>query len=403
MMRLMAVLIVACFIGAVGGTLQYFANYANSDERLANFRANASPVAAVAGEKDIVPETKSAPKGEPRVEVVGGTSHDFGDMQQGGSKSHSFVFRNIGEGPLTLEVIGSSCRCTIGKLDDPTLEPGEETSVTLEWKATGVLNEFSQTATIRTSDPQHQTIVLSVRGNVARTVLVEPSDINFGEISVAEEHRRTCYVFGYAEEPLEVTGVTWGDQRTADKVKVNAMPTTVDKLRFPEHEKANGAAQVDVVIPAGRPMGPFESRVLLRTNVKNVSDVELAVTGTVVGDLQIIAGPSYESQHSILNLGKVDRRTGTTARLHLSVRGALQDSLKLEVGEIVPAESMNVTIGDPKQQTNRTLFPIICTIPENAPAAMYPGTNPSNFGKFIIKTNHPNIPEVRVNVRLIVE
>ena len=81
----------------------------------------------------------------------------------------------------------------------------------------------------------------------------------------------------------------------------------------------------------------------------------------------------------------------------------MQESLKLEVGEVVPKDSMIVTIGEPKQQTNRTLYPIICSIPENAPPAMFPGTNPNNFGKFTIKTNHPNIPEVRVHVRVIVE
>lgn len=401
MLRLVVVVVLACVVGAVGGIAQYFANYRNADERLASFRAVAAPV--VAPEKTAAPVVETVTDAEPRVEVVGGTSHDFGSMQQGSIKSHSFVFRNIGKGPLKLDVAGSSCRCTIGKLDNPTLAPGEETRVTLEWKATGVIDAFSQTATITTSDPEHRKVILSVKGNVARTVLVEPSDLNLGDIPVTKETHRTVYVFGYAEEPMELSEVKWADERTADKVKITSAPMQVDKQRFPQHEKANGAAQVDVIIPAGMTIGPFETRLLLQTNLKNVSGVELIVTGSVVGDIQVIGGPSYDPNGKILTLGNIDRRAGTTSRLHLSVQGALQDSFKIEVGEVIPMDSMIVTIGEPKQQTNRTLYPIICTIPENAPPAMFPGTNPTNFGRITIKTNHPNISEVRVHVRVIVE
>lgn len=401
MLRLVLVLVGACILGAAGGIAQYAVNYRDTDERLASFRAVSSPTIAI---EDSVPEvTETSDLGEPRVEVVGGTSFDFGSMQQGSSKAHSFIFRNIGKGPLKLEVVGSSCRCTIGKLDNPSLAPGEETAVTLEWKATGVLNEFSQTATIKTSDPEHPQVVLSVRGVVARTVLTEPADLNLGDIPVTGELKRTAYVFGFGDQPLEITQATWADQRTADLVKISVTPIAVDKLRFPEHAKANGAAQIDVTIPEGMPMGPFESRILLTTNVKNVADVELNVTGNVVGDIQLIAGPSYDAKNKILNLGKVDRQSGAETRLHLSVQGPMQDSLELELGEVVPQDSMIVTIGEPKQQTNRTLYPITCSIPKGAPPAMFPGTNPNNFGKFVIKTNHPNIPEVRVNVRVIIE
>ena len=401
MLRLVVVVVVAAVVGAVGGIVQYSVNYRDSDERFASFRAPASPVAV--SKTTPTPAVGTQTSGEPRVEVVGGTYHDFGSMQQGSVKSHSFIFRNIGTGPLKLDVAGSSCRCTIGKLDNPTLAPGEETSVTLEWKATGVIDAFSQTATISTSDPEHSKVILSVKGVVARTVLVEPSDLNLGDIPVTEETHRTVYVFGYADEPMEITEVTWADERTADRVKVSSMPMPVDKQRFPQHEKANGAAQVDVTIPAGMTMGPFESRLLLQTNLKNVSGVEMTVTGNVVGDLQFIGGSSYDPKGKILTLGTIERRLGATSQLHLSVQGALKDSLKIEVGEVIPKDSMIVTIGEPKQQTNRTLYPIICTIPENAPPAMFPGTNSTNFGKITIKTNHPNISEVRVYVRVIVK
>lgn len=95
------------------------------------------------------------------------------------------------------------------------LNPGEETGVTLEWKATGVLDEFSQTATIGTTDPEHRQVLLSVKGIVARTVLIEPPTINLGDVSVAKGVARTAYVFGYGDVPMEVKNVSWGDEKSA--------------------------------------------------------------------------------------------------------------------------------------------------------------------------------------------
>lgn len=401
MVRLGIVLVVAVILGIAGGILQFRAGYSGVDERLASFRAVSN--AANGGEAAASAASAANERPEPRAEVVGGTIYDFGTMQQGSSKSHTFLFRNIGNAPLELKVGTTSCRCTLGSLADSSLKPGEETEVTLEWKATGVLDKFGQTATIVTNDPQHHEILLSVKGTVARTILVEPTEINLGELSVSSPIEQTAYVFAYTDEPLEISDAAWADSDSADKVHIEVTPMPIDKERFPNHQGASGAAQIDLKIAPGLPMGPLDTRITMHTNVKNVPTIDLPVTGKVIGDLQMIGGPSYDANNSVLNLGKVDRHEGTTARLHLSVQGPERQSIKLEVGEVVPKDSLIVTIGEPKEQSSRILYPIICTVPKDAPPASYPGTNSKNYGKVIIKTSHPNIPEFRLYVRLTVE
>lgn len=401
MVRFGVALVVALIIGIGGGIVQFRAGYNGVDERLASFRAVSS--STIISEAKPAAKTATSEAAEPRVEVVGGTTHDFGTMSQGSTKSHAFIFRNIGNAPLQLDVAGSSCRCTIGKLADSTLDPGEQTEVTLEWKATGVLDSFGQTATISTNDPQHHQVLLSVKGIVARTILIEPPVINLGEVPVTSPVKQTAYVFGYGEKPLEIAEAGWADAQTADKVRIKVTPIPIDKQRFPHHERAAGAAQIDLEMDPGMPMGPLDTRITMHTNLENVPTVDLAVTGSVVGDIQMIGGPSYDPVHSVLKLGKVVRREGTTVRLHLSVQGPERESVKLELGEVIPKESLIVTIGEPKEQSSRVLYPIICSVPKDAPAASFPGTSPSNYGKVIIKTTHPNIPEFRFFVQLIVE
>ena len=401
MFRLVVAIVLAVLAGLAGGYGQYRLSYSDVSENLAEFRAAAA--VAADSESSAAPVAVPVPSGSPKVEVVGGANHDFGTMQQGSTKSHSFVFRNIGTAPLSLTVEGSTCRCTIGSLEDSSLDPGEETKVTLKWEARGVLDSFSQTATIGTNDPAHERLLLSVKGIVLRTIMIEPPTLNLGDVSVTSDYKSSIHVFSYAEEPFQLTDVKWADEKSADKVKLTKTELQVDSARFPTHAKATGAARIDVEVSPGLPLGQIDTRILFQTSIKTVPSLEFSVSGKVVGDVHIMGSSSFDPNSNTLNLGTVSRKTGLSSRLFLSVQGPNRKDIKVELDRVVPKETMIVTLDEPKEQPNRILYPVTITIPENAPPAMYPGTNPSNFGKIYFKTSHPNIPAVPVHVKLIVE
>ena len=413
MVRLIVAAVVAALVGYGLGTLQFSSGYAGVDERVADLSIyesatdGSAPVAdtqpAAEKSKSAGTSTDASTSKTAKVLIPGGTTHDFGTMQQGGKKNHSFVFKNIGGAPMELKVAGSSCRCTIGTLKDSVLEPGEETAVELEWKATGVLDQFSQTATIVTSDPDHRNVLLTVRGIVARTIIIEPSVINLGDVPVGQGAKQSAFVFGYGEVPLEIKKVVWADERTVKNVDVQVVPIEVDSEKFPQHARAKGAARIDLVLKNGMALGPISSRLVVDTNIENVTDVDVSVSGTVVGEIQFLPNPSFNPENSVLEFGSVRQDTGASRKMFLSVQGEYRDTFKLEVSEVVPEASVKVTIGEPVRQQHRTIYPITCTVPEDAPPAMFPGTSSKNFGKVLFKTNHPDISQVKLNLRLIVE
>ena len=414
MVRLLIAVALAVLVGFGLGTAQFAAIYATVDERFADLSVyETSPQAAPAASTSATPDvakveapanaaSDSAPRA-PKVQIPGGTTHDFGTMQQGSKKTHTFMFKNIGTAPMDLKVAGSSCRCTIGSLKDSVLDPGEETAVSLEWKATGVLDQFSQTATIATNDPDHRNVLLTVRGIVSRTIIIEPSVINLGDVPVGQGAKSSAYVFGYSDTPMEVKKVIWGDEHTANMVDIQVTPIEVDAEKFPHHAQAKGAAKIEMAIRNGMALGPINSRLVVDTNIENVTNVDVAVTGTIVGELQFLPNPSFDAERSLLDFDRIPHGAGASRKMFLSVQGAIRDTLTLEVAEVVPAESLQVTIGEPNRQQNRTIFPVTCTVPKDAPPAMFPGTSGKNFGKVVIKTNHPDIPQVKLNLRIIVE
>ena len=56
------------------------------------------------------------PKVFSKVEVVGESISDIGEMKVADVKSRDFVIKNIGDQPLQITSVSSSCNCTVGQI-----------------------------------------------------------------------------------------------------------------------------------------------------------------------------------------------------------------------------------------------------------------------------------------------
>ncbi len=86
--------------------------------------------------------------------VVDATTHNFETMQRGSSKEHAFKVTNEGARPLTVEVLNTTCKCTVGDVADAPIPPGGTVDVKLSWVAKAMPGSFRQTATLKTNDPR---------------------------------------------------------------------------------------------------------------------------------------------------------------------------------------------------------------------------------------------------------
>ena len=55
--------------------------------------------------------------------------YNFGTIAQGEKVSHTFIFRNIGDGPLQITDVTTSCGCTASKYSIEPVAPGENGTV----------------------------------------------------------------------------------------------------------------------------------------------------------------------------------------------------------------------------------------------------------------------------------
>jgi len=112
----------------------------------------------------------------PKLELVGPPEFNFGTMPKRSDGAHSWEVKNVGAGVLDLWLEETSCSCTVAKLADEKLTgaggakktvkipQGKSTQIEVSWE-TRDWNNFGQTVTLGTNDPEKSTITLIVKGN----------------------------------------------------------------------------------------------------------------------------------------------------------------------------------------------------------------------------------------------
>jgi len=96
---------------------------------------------------------------------------DYGKVDKGSDGSKVFVFKNIGDQPLIIKNIQSSCGCTVPKKPENPIMPGKigEIKVSYDTKRVG---GFSKAITIF-SNAKNARKVIKIRGIVNKAVSLQ--------------------------------------------------------------------------------------------------------------------------------------------------------------------------------------------------------------------------------------
>ncbi len=89
---------------------------------------------------------------------------EYGDIAQNSDGNRVFKFKNIGQGPLIIKNIKSSCGCTVPKKPEEPIMPGETGEIKVKY-ATNRVGPFSKTITITSNAFASQKIV-RIKGRV---------------------------------------------------------------------------------------------------------------------------------------------------------------------------------------------------------------------------------------------
>lgn len=331
---------------------------------------------------------------------------NFGRIERGTSMKHKFKVRNTGDAPLHLEVVSTTCKCTVGDLANNDIAPGEETDVELEWTAKTPPGPFRHGATLSTNDPRNSRIELVVEGDVVESTMIQPADLFFGVVSSHDNREVTATLVSNLGEEVKVTGHEFSDPEVGKHIKLDITPLT--KAELPSRDAQNGV-KITATYEPGKSLGPFFTWLTLHTNLEKASKITMPVSGTVKGDIAVFGNGWNESQ-GVLRMGLIDGKQGKKVRLNVAIRGEHAPTTKLEIASVDPPE-LQVSLGEPKEMSKQMVHvPLFVDIPAGtrpmvriAKTAGEEDETQKGDGVIVLKTTHPDTEEVRLLVRFSVD
>jgi hypothetical protein len=267
--------------------------------------------------------------GTPKAEVAEPT-YNFGTALSGPPLNHVFMIKNVGNAPLEIKNVTSSCGCTAAKPSKTILAPGEVSTV-----AAAVDTRFEQghslsVVTLSTNDPANASLQLKLEGVIKPQVVAQPMDVDFGSV-----HR------GSAAVRDVVISDTIGTAGFAMKSVKNDSPY----IKVTEASRTDGkpGALLHVTLSPSMPPGPISDTLRIETSR---APLRVAILGVVTGDLvvkpnQVSFGilPHHQGAVRIVRLTNQGSRT-------INVLGveSTSNSVFAQVAPVTPGKEYKLTV-----------------------------------------------------------
>ncbi|RYF48183.1 MAG: DUF1573 domain-containing protein, partial [Cytophagaceae bacterium] len=252
----------------------------------------------------LVPAVKSD-NNAPRLQMT--TFDQYAVFKGIGQKvDYRFPVRNTGKSPLIVQIASTSCGCTAAVFQgkdakNVTLAPQEQSEVVVSYNVQSQV-AVQQMATIKTNDPHHPTVYLSIRGQLPPQLALSPPAIYVDQDS-GQEPEKTFQVIGPKNTRVERV---WSD---LPYLRLHQGTEEIDGERVRWPVSVNGFAVA--------PIGPINGKIFV--HLADGQEIFLQVRGVIEGQLPGVA------QAALLPRAEDDHQTPTGSPLPT-----------LKIGQVTP-------------------------------------------------------------------
>lgn len=408
-------------LAAAAGTATAWAiNYKRYGHRVARFgpftmgnEVTAANVMAIVN--------KNVPVGRARVELVGDSKFDFGMMAPGTEGEHTFIVKSVGEDDVRLRLGATTCKCTLGELDQESLKPGEQTEVKLTWTVKQGESDFAQSAQLITNDPERVVIQLEIMGKVVNDIDIFPETWTFGDVATGEPIEVSGTIYSFLENDIRPTDIKFSSEEITEmsEFKVEAFKPTkeTDGIRG----TARQGFRVSVNIKPGLRQGAVSQSLVfgfrrLDENGDEIPPEEgdtdpndyiyASTKGQIIGPLSMIESSKISGQPGggyVYDFGRIAAGEPLIAKTFVVLKGAERENTTLRIGEIYPDQFVKATLGEPIGRGTMTLYPLEIELVPGDELVERLGNNKDDYGTVWIESDNPKVSKMRVALKFAIE
>ncbi|MDR3108822.1 MAG: DUF1573 domain-containing protein [Planctomycetaceae bacterium] len=325
------------------------------------------------------------------------TVYDFGVMDKKEKGTHHFKVENVGTAPLTLEMNATTCSCTGIDISPKRVLPGKTATVTLHWDAEKAFTRFNQGGTVLTNDPANKEIMYTIQGLFVAPALVSPGTLSLNNVTAGYEAVGTVRVYGFENDTLAIERIEWDDKEHFNVTCEQSELNEKDKDDM-VNQHAKSVSNVNISLKPGLPLGSFQERITLHTNYPGEPKLEVLVIGKISGDEVVVGGTYFHKDTGILALGKATTGQPLVRDISLTFTGNAVAKASPHIRDVTP-KWLNVVISEPRKLGSRLFYSITVTVPANAPASNFSGTDGTVL---LIDTGLENTPLLQIPLQLTV-
>ena len=271
----------------------------------------------------------TAAAGAPKIEVAE-PAYNFGTALSGPPISHVFMIKNVGNGPLEIRNVASSCGCTAAKPSKTILAPGEVSTIAASVDTHFERGHSLSVITLATNDPANPSLQLKIEGVIKPQVEAQPMDVDFGNV-----HHGSA----------AVRDVVISDMIGGTAFALKSVGNDSPYIKVTESARSDGkpGALLRVALSPSMPPGPISDTLRIETSR---APLRVAILGVVTGDLivkpnQVSFGilPHHQGAVRIVRLTNQGSRT-------INVLGveSTSNSVFAKVAPVTPGKEYKLTV-----------------------------------------------------------
>lgn len=198
-------------------------------------------------------------------------TYDFGELLNNRDIRHTYVVKNIGDMPLEISDVRTSCGCTIARISKKTVPPGDEAEVTAVLKLRGRRGHQRKSFNVVSNDPDTPWLSLYMQGKALKEVDISPNRIFFRQLGESSA----------VEQVIEIRC------NTDDTINIKSLETSSDFFAA-DHEviEEGKAHKIRVQTQPPLSMGPTRGTLVINTDNKEFPSLTVPLSLHVVGELR---------------------------------------------------------------------------------------------------------------------
>lgn len=264
---------------------------------------------------------------------------DFGVLSQGAIRKIEVALYNDGSAPLEIQKVDSDCGCTVPKLADSLLSPGERTVMNVTLSTRTFSGKIVKHVFLQTNDPASPRAALTLTATVRVPLTCRPTAIDFGALPRGTEKRETIRI-----------KVGRGESLALDSLAFPTRLVTTETRALADGDSL--VQEIDVRLRPDAPAGPIHATAHIYTSHPAGRDLAIQLTGQVIGAFQI--------EPSAFSFGQFRQGTARERSVRLSAYGGPHRVL----GAVCTDPRLSATV---RTITEGEAYDIVLVLPADMP------------------------------------